>query len=687
MITNYEQTKNEVLNMYQEFLDFTVSYGFPQDDNSMKELARQASNIRKDRFLLMIAGEAKSGKSTFINAYLGKEILPMDVKQCSSAIVRIKYGEIFSLKATHAGGQITEINDERRIREFLQENAALNDEFRDIPIPTINNELLIKFRGNVESRKVEDLIKGVQKENIYGLDSEVYAEKIRNYVNKAKVNWASIVTEILITYPFEEESFRGIEMVDSPGVNAEGRVGDITNDYIQNADAIIFLKPITGSALESTSFKNFLNTTSVERNHNALFLLLTRSANENTENLERLKAEAYKLYNQNIAEHQIICIDSKVELFKRKILSMSTDDIMDYMDDLDDKGQLDDFIAAPWGRCKNDKSKYIQLLSRKSNFNTLDDALVRFGRKSHYLAMEALLERMLKIYNKIYESLEERIELLKVKLKDPTELAVKISEIKGKINEINVKLGETVDQIVTKYTSSEGVIRSRAESEKQDFLSQVDRINGQPNESGQSKYIIKQTENSSEKKFDQLEKITFRKIDVINKYRAQLEVDIVNECNSALVQLTKSQGIRTAALEVDITPEVFKRIYEETKMESTETIHHAGGFCQSSWSESRYSFEKHFSSVKQKMVEKIDEIKNKFITELCGFTVGISKEYISELKTNGDIKKKELDEVSAAYQEAEEIQQQIEMCEEQLNTLTGYIAAVKESQRGLSING
>jgi hypothetical protein len=55
---------------------------------------------------------------------------------------------------------------------------------------------------------------------------------------------------MIITYPFDGESLSGIEIIDSPGVNAQGRVGDITNDYIENANAIMFIKPITGAALE-----------------------------------------------------------------------------------------------------------------------------------------------------------------------------------------------------------------------------------------------------------------------------------------------------------------------------------------------------------------------------------------------------------------------------------------------------
>lgn len=69
MITNYKQIKEEVLEMYQDFLAVVDEANFPLDNKSMIALKNQAENIRKDKFLLMIAGEAKSGKSTFINAF------------------------------------------------------------------------------------------------------------------------------------------------------------------------------------------------------------------------------------------------------------------------------------------------------------------------------------------------------------------------------------------------------------------------------------------------------------------------------------------------------------------------------------------------------------------------------------------------------------------------------------------
>ena len=78
MITNYKKVKEDVLNAYASFLPIieTVKNGKETSyDASLESLKKQAENIKQDKFLLMIVGEAKSGKSTFINAYLGEELL------------------------------------------------------------------------------------------------------------------------------------------------------------------------------------------------------------------------------------------------------------------------------------------------------------------------------------------------------------------------------------------------------------------------------------------------------------------------------------------------------------------------------------------------------------------------------------------------------------------------------------
>ena len=101
MITDYQTRKNEVLDVYKkmehlieevetncskaDLIDQLVTVQ-PLIDN----IRNCAEKIREDRFSIMVAGESKSGKSTFINSFLGLEILPMDIKQCTSSIIEIK---------------------------------------------------------------------------------------------------------------------------------------------------------------------------------------------------------------------------------------------------------------------------------------------------------------------------------------------------------------------------------------------------------------------------------------------------------------------------------------------------------------------------------------------------------------------------------------------------------------------
>ena len=76
-----------------------------QIHNIVSDIRNKADSIRQDRFRLMVAGEAKSGKSTFINAYLRERLMPMNVLRCTSSIVEIKCGTRLKLVASYAGGE------------------------------------------------------------------------------------------------------------------------------------------------------------------------------------------------------------------------------------------------------------------------------------------------------------------------------------------------------------------------------------------------------------------------------------------------------------------------------------------------------------------------------------------------------------------------------------------------------
>ncbi len=660
MLTNYQQRKQEVLNEYENFqetihdfvkiiTDAGLPDPIPQFKTSFEDATRRADNIRADRFRLMIAGEAKSGKSTFINAYLGIELMPMDVKQCTSSIVEIKYGEQFKLVATHADGKKITVMGETDIRTYLQTNAALDDNNRDIPVPTINHDLLVRYgrkaKGevvNIPKYEIDSFLAApeIMAANIHNINN--YNEKICKYIEKNKISWKSIVVKIEMFFPFEDEALKGIEIIDSPGVCARGGVAEITAGYIDNADAIIFLKPISGQALESSQFNEFMKNASVERNKNALFLVLTRATNVTPADLKRLEDEACKQFKQ-LNRQNIIIVDSKSEIYVNQFAQV--EDVQLRIRELNSVGSLDEFVKGVWFDAMGDKSTFIEGLKQKSNFSKIDEALSVFGRKAHYIAMASLLEVIAKVYSRIIGDLDNHMERFSEKAADPTELAKKIGEIKQELEIINNKMYRGVDEIVSRYSGDDSDIKKNAESATDDFKKKADAI--KPNASGA---------------FEELEQQSIRKIDEYKEFQKNIQQAVVKECDAALIAISNESTIPYTSLEPDFSEDTFKDIVNSLKSKAHETYSYTEGWgtFKETKSRSEYSRDKHFKIVKDSIFRRLDTIKNDLIKNLVEFAGEISKQYMSKLQENASAKKKELDAIYEAKLNAEQIEEVID---------------------------
>ncbi len=361
--------------MIESYTDFQKNKNFISVNKDNEILEKEYREIKDGKFTLMIAGEAKSGKSTFINAFLGKEILPTDVKQCTSSIIKIKYGENLSLILKYMN-ESKIITDFETIKRKLKEEASVNEEYRSLPVFLIN-EFILRNQNSINEKMIEKFIKSVEKENIYEYSYEEYSQKIRNYIQDKK-NWNNIVTEIEISYPFENEVFKNVIIVDSPGVNAEGRLGDITNQVIKNVDAIIFVKPIIGQALELNSFIKFIEKNTNNKDKENVFLLLTHSSSETKEKLEILKKEAVKIYGNKVNTQQIEYLDSKVQLFINEIKDMDSKEIEEYLEKLEKEGLYFNFMTPPINIKKFNKADYIKYLESKSNFSNAYKEILKF---------------------------------------------------------------------------------------------------------------------------------------------------------------------------------------------------------------------------------------------------------------------------------------------------------------------
>lgn len=679
----YQKLKKEVLGCYDVFSDFFTKAQIPQEGDSFDELKNQAKKIKADQFKLMVAGEAKSGKSTFINAYLGQEILPMDVLQCSSSVVEIKYGKKLALKAFYANGNTKCIEGKKAIQEFLHEHAALDDDYRDIPVNTINNELILKYKDDkpITQKIIDDLIKGVERENIHHLSLDAYAKKIQDYIQFMKKNWGNIVTQMIITYPFEEESMRGISVFDSPGVNAAGRVGDVTANYLETADAIMFLRPITGVAVEASSFKDFLESKSVDRNPNAMFLVLTRATAESSANIQRACDEFVNMFGARTKENrhgisrgQIIPVDSKAELYLNKFKTMTTKEILAEMKELAQKGEIENFLKAAkadafeeddLGNLKFSKELFLQTLGKQSNFGAIDQALNVFGRKAQYLALADFLERISRAYKKSEANLMDEMKLYQMKVRDSKEFSKEIENTTRVLNNLKNLMNDTLEEIDHEYSGSEtrgGKIQKDADDVVQKYKEEVEKINGK------SWYSL-----------EQLEKISLRQVDIFRDYQKRLSDELLHECNAKLKMTLQGGAVSVISLQPDFTEESIKIIKEQRKEEAYEMKWEEGGTFNRDRRVPRFSDARFYDLVKNDIMGRIDKIKGMAIKSMRNFATEVIDYYKTQLVENINSKQSELQRIKQDQRENNEIRELLKGKEQLLtqidknkNTLQDY---------------
>ena len=690
MVVDYKSRKNEVLASYDQLETLVsdlqayakkIEMPDPMErlGNLLSDIRNKADRVKTDRFNIIIAGESKSGKSTFINAYLGVELLPMDVKQCTSAIVEIKYGESFSVRATYADGRTQEITGDDEARAFLKKNAALDDDYRDIPVPTINSEILVKSglrakeKGGtitISKAEVEAMLKSpeVQAANIHNVPD--YNNRIKAYIEDRKDAWQDIVTKIEVMFPFGED-LRGIEIIDSPGVCARGGVSEITSQYIENADAIIFLKPVIGQALESKQFNQFMENVSVARNKNALFLVLTHIATKNEADIRRLEEDAYKKFSSKLDEHNILFVDSKAELYSKKFSGI--ENIEDELRRLNSEGTLDDFVTKAYTETNGlfgngDINDFIKKLQEKSRFDQIYYSLETFGRKAHYILLASLLDSINNMYGKLWNDMNSRIDMFRQKAEDPIELAKKIAEVKQDLDVIQNKLSRGVDGVVRQFCGDKGIIKTEAEAAVKDFLSSVGQIDP----------------NSSEA-FTKLESVSLGKIDQFKDLMECLQHQVVDEFDKELIALRDKGSIPFESLKPDFTDETFKQIKESTESKAQETKSYEDGVTfKKTHTYSVYAQDKHFEIIKNDILGRLDVIKNDLTSNLEDFVEKIRTRYINELAKNARAKKSESDAIMEAKISAEQNQSIIQELTKQAESITEAQSTVKRIKGGIA---
>lgn len=89
-LSGFTQQKNRLIQVAGEMRSLAEKLG---DSSRGIEISRIQTALGQDSIKVAVIGEFKGGKSTLVNALIGKELLPTWTDECSAAIVQLRYGE------------------------------------------------------------------------------------------------------------------------------------------------------------------------------------------------------------------------------------------------------------------------------------------------------------------------------------------------------------------------------------------------------------------------------------------------------------------------------------------------------------------------------------------------------------------------------------------------------------------
>ena len=210
-IESYAQMKEKKADISRALVELASAIddlhglGLSVDGQVLKDLK---DKLKNDNFKVLVIGEFKNGKSTFINSLMGKKVLPAYSTPCTAVINEVVYGE--------------------------EEKATLY----------FKNPLPDEMSSDIQARAEQHLKKHEGKEIP---PIELSVDDLENYVaipDPCKDQADSIkelpYSKVVLEYPIEL-CRDGIEIIDSPGLNENGTRTKVTEEYLNSADAIVFV--------------------------------------------------------------------------------------------------------------------------------------------------------------------------------------------------------------------------------------------------------------------------------------------------------------------------------------------------------------------------------------------------------------------------------------------------------------
>ena len=314
----------------------------------IEDIQKNSHNLQSGVFRLLVLGDMKRGKSTFLNALIGERLLPSDVNPCTAILTVLRYGE------------------EKKVTVYFNDNSE----------PEQIDFKSFKTRYTIDPTEAKQLEENSQ-------------------LAFPNVDYA------VVEYPLSLLE-KGIEIIDSPGLNDTEARNELSLGYINNSHAILFVLSATQPCTlgERRYLENYIK----GRGLSVFFLLnawdrIKESLidPDDAEELTEANEKVHRVFKTNLAEY---CQVDGYDLYEERVFPISS-------------------LMALRQRIKNpdatlENSGFPEFLTALSTFLTQERAISEL-RQARILAQQTS-DRVTEAVNRRIPLLESDIEDLKQKI-------------------------------------------------------------------------------------------------------------------------------------------------------------------------------------------------------------------------------------------------------------------------------
>ena len=344
-------------------------------DRDIEDLKKTSKSLREGVFRLLVLGDMKRGKSTFLNALIGEKLLPSDVNPCTALLTILRYGK----------------------------EKTVTVHFNDDTPPEKIDFKSFKHRYTIDPTEAKQL----QQQQKLAFPNVDYA---------------------VVEYPLNLLE-KGIEIVDSPGLNDTEARNELSLGYINNCHAILFVMRATQPCTlgERRYLENYIKDRGV-----TIFFLINAWDQvkeslidpDDPEELEEAAEKLQRVFQANLGEY---CQVNDSDLYQERVFQISS-------------------LIALRKRIKDSDTSL-----EGTGFPEFMGSLNKFLTKDRAIAqLEQAKTLALQINDRVKKSVERRIPLLE---EDVKQLKQKIDSVKPEF--------ELLQEICTDFQQEIRTIRDR----------------------------------------------------------------------------------------------------------------------------------------------------------------------------------------------------------------------------------